>query len=32
MKLRNDKEINVFFASAYQQSRILPRIARMCTD
>ena len=41
MKLRNDKENNALFASAYQgvqlsqlhqQSKILPQIARMCTD
>lgn len=42
MKLRNDKEINALFASAYQQgvqlsqlhqqSKILPQISQMCTD
>ena len=41
MKLRNDKEINAFFASAqqgvqlsqlHQPSKILPQISQMCTD
>lgn len=38
MKLRNDKEINAFFASAtqgvqlHQQSKILPQISQIYTD